>query len=241
MNENNTVIAHTRLRENRTFPLFSPVAEHSVLVEFGEQIDRMTHQQVLNLDKALTSHPFDGFVEAVPAYVSLLVRFDPVLCDHVKAINHLQELLTVRSTLADKFRQHEVGVCYDADLAPNLGQVAETVGLSQDAVIAAHLAGSYDVSMYGFAPGYAYLAGVPEPIHLPRKPAAIRGVAAGSVIIAGPQCLITTLTMPTGWWVIGRSPMKILTGNPARPFLFDVGDRIKFKRISRAEYETESQ
>ena len=59
----------------------------------------------------------------------------------------------------------------------------------------------------------------------------MRGVAAGSVIIAGAQCLVTTLTMPTGWWVIGRSPTRILTGDAARPFLFDVGDRVRFRRV----------
>ena len=91
--------------------------------------------------------------------------------------------------------------------------------------------------MYGFAPGYAYLAGVPGAIHMPRKLAALRGVAAGSVLIAGPQCLVSTITMPTGWWVIGRSPTRILTGDPARPFLFDVGDFVRFRRITRAEYE----
>ena len=104
-------------------------------------------------------------------------------------------------------------------------------------MIAAHLAGEYRVFMYGFAPGYAYLAGVPEALRMPRKATAVRGIAAGSVVIAGPQCLVTTLTMPTGWWIIGRSPTSILTGDPAAPFLFDVGDRVRFRRASRSEYE----
>ncbi|MGB5870551.1 MAG: carboxyltransferase domain-containing protein, partial [Albidovulum sp.] len=59
----------------------------------------------------------------------------------------------------------------------------------------------------------------------------------GSVIIAGPQCLITTLTMPTGWSIIGRSPTRILTGDPTHPFLFDVGDRVSFERIDLATFK----
>jgi len=65
-------------------------------------------------------------------------------------------------------------------------------------------------------------------------------VPGGSVLIAGPQCLVSTLTMPTGWWVIGRSPTRILTGDEDRPFLFDVGDRVSFRRIDRATYEAEA-
>jgi inhibitor of KinA len=88
--------------------------------------------------------------------------------------------------------------------------------------------------MYGFAPGYAYLSGLPAALHLPRKDRAKRAVPAGSVIIAGAQCLITTLTMPTGWWIIGQSPAQVLRDDPDRPFLFDVGDEVRFRRIGRA-------
>ena len=89
----------------------------------------------------------------------------------------------------------------------------------------------------GFAPGFAYLAGVPAAIQLPRKPAPVRGLPAGSVAIAGPQCLTSTLVMPTGWWVIGRSPTRILTDDSERPFLFDVGDEVVFRRIDRATFD----
>jgi inhibitor of KinA len=103
-------------------------------------------------------------------------------------------------------------------------------------VINAHLAGDFHVLMYGFSPGYAYLSGVPSEIQVPRKAAPVRDVAAGSVIIAGPQCLVTTLTMPTGWSIIGRSPTQILTGDDSHPFLFDVGDSVNFERIDQATF-----
>lgn len=220
----------------RDFPCFVPVAEHGLLVEFGERIDPGVHARVLALDAALAAAPCPGFHEAVPAYASLMIRFDPLATDHSAVEAHARTLLS-HALEPRPPTPREVLVCYDVDLAPDLAEVARMAGLSAEAVIAAHLAGRYEVYMYGFAPGYAYLAGVPKPLQLPRKPAAVRGVAAGSVLIAGPQCLVSTLTMPTGWWVIGRSPTRILTGDPDRPFLFDVGDPVRFRRISRAEFE----
>lgn len=216
------------------------MAEHSLLVEFGEKIDRAINDRVLALDAALAAAPFDGFLEAVPTYASLLIRFDPLVADHRTAEGHARGLLG-RKSAARKTTPREVEVCYDADLAPDLSVVAEMTGLSEEAVIATHLSGRYEVFMYGFAPGYAYLAGVPSALHLPRKPSAIRGIAAGSVLIAGPQCLVSTLTMPTGWWIIGRSPTRILTEDAARPFLFDVGDPVTFKRIDRASFGAASR
>jgi inhibitor of KinA len=215
-----------------------PVGERALLVEFGEAIDAAIHENVLRLDERLAAEPVAGFVEAIPAYASLLVVFDPLLTDH-GAIGRAVEQRVVQApsgTRAGAVR--DVSLCYDPELAPDLQRVAEMAGLSADAVIAAHLAGEYKVFMYGFAPGYAYLAGVPEPIRLPRKPTAICDVAAGSVLIAGPQCLVTTLTMPTGWWIIGRSATRILDARAkARPFLFDVGDSVRFRRVTRDEFE----
>jgi inhibitor of KinA len=223
--------------QSSTFPRFQLVADHSVLVEFGETIGAEAHEQVLDLDAALSRTPFAGFMEAVPAYVSILVRFDPLVTDHQAALSAVAALLATAERAARTASAHEVLVCYDDDLAPDLPAVAARVGACVEAVIEAHLSGAYSVFMYGFAPGYAYLAGVPERIQIPRKAAAVRGAAAGSVVIAGPQCLVTTLRMPTGWWNIGRSPTRIFDDGGDRPFLCDVGDRVTFKRISRAEFD----
>lgn len=219
-------------------PRFSPVAEHGLLVEFGDAIDRETNAKVRQLDEAIAADPFDGFLESVPAYASILLRFDPSRCDHASVQQHALQRIGAVDQSSKEATMHEVLVCYEGDLAPDLDAVADACGLSPEEVIAKHLAGSYDVFMYGFAPGYAYLGGVPEQIRLPRKPSALRDIPAGSVLIAGPQCLVTTITMPTGWWIIGRSPTRILTGGEERPFLFEVGDRVRFRRISRREYET---
>jgi inhibitor of KinA len=211
------------------FPIFRAVAEHGLLVEFGTRIDDVTHAAVLALDRALAAKPFAGFAEAVPAYVNLLVRFDTMVTDHRAVEAALLALIIATPPGSMQGERRVVDVVYDG---PDLDEVARRSGLSREAVIAAHLGGDYQVALYGFAPGYAYLSGVPKAIDVPRKEAAVRGVAAGSVIIAAGQCIVTTLTMPTGWWIIGHSPTVILDPKGARPFLFDVGDPVAFRRVA---------
>mgnify|MGYP000303259782 FL=1 len=218
-------------------PYFKAVADHALLVTFADQISDEAHASVIALDKAITSNPPDGIIETVPALVNLLIAFDPIVTDHSMIERKVRTLLENLATQRIEGIQRRVQICYETSLAPDLEAVASTTGLSIDAVINAHLTGDFQVLMYGFAPGYAYLSGVSENIHVPRKTAAVRDVPAGSVIIAGPQCLITTLTMPTGWSIIGRSPSPILTGDPAHPFLFDVGDRVAFERIDLKTFE----
>lgn len=223
--------------ESTSFPRYRPVADHAVLVEFGEAISHDIHDQVRRLDAALSAAPFEGFTEAIPAYASVLVDFDPIVTDHQAVQRAIERLLVANTKAPAKGVEHEVLVCYEDEFSPDLDQVATATGLSREAVIAAHLAGDYSVFMYGFVPGYAYLAGVPDSIQVPRKPSPVRGVPAGAVIIAGPQCIVTTLTMPTGWWIIGRSPTQILGNDEKRPALFDVGDSVRFRRVDRQAFD----
>lgn len=225
----------------RVFPRYRPVGDVGVLVEFGDSIDEAVHARVRALDHAVQSAPFDGFTESVPAYASVLVGYDALTTGPEQVAAHLRRLIDRPAPEGPPRTDREVLVCYDDPFSPDLAGVAERTGLSREAVIAAHLAGDYSVYMYGFAPGYAYLGGVPAEIRLPRKTDPVRGVPAGSLIIAGRQCLVTTLTMPTGWWVVGRSPTRILRPQAEHPFLFAVGDRVRFKRIDRAAYSTLAQ
>ncbi|MGP3697495.1 5-oxoprolinase subunit B family protein [Rhodobacter sp. NSM] len=213
------------------FPRLRPVAERAVLVEFAEEPSPEAEAGVAALDAAVAASPFAGFDEAVPAYVSLLVTFDPLCTDHEAVAAALRSLIAGTPQDRREGRLHELPVCYDEPFARDLAEVADRTGLAPEAVIAAHSGADYRVVMYGFAPGYAYLTGVPGTLHLPRKPAALRDIPSGSLLIAGPQCLVSTLTMPTGWWILGRSPARILTGEAGRPFLFDPGDRVRFRRI----------
>ena len=218
-------------------PHFRSVGAHALLVEFDTEVSDIGNQAVIALDQALNTAEIKGLQEVVPAFVSLLVEFDPLITDHIAIENAIQSLLPTSTAKEDNYRHHTALVCYDEDLAPDLIAVAEASDMSVDAVIKGHLSGDYKICMYGFAPGYAYMAGVPKILHIPRKSAAVRDIPAGSVLIAGPQCLITTLTMPTGWSIIGSSPTEVLLTDPEQPFLFDVGDHVSFERVDRETYE----
>ena len=218
-------------------PTFKAIADYAVLVIFATETSDEAHAHVVALDASITSCPPTGMIETVPAIVNLLVTFDPLLTDHAAVQTAIEHTLATLAAHQVSGVQRCVQICYEPPYSTDLDAVAAATGLSAQAVVNAHLAGDYRVLMYGFAPGYAYLSGVPEPVQIPRKPAAVRDVPAGSVIIAGPQCLVTTLTMPTGWSIIGRSSTRVLTGDPAHPFLFDVGDSVTFERIDTATFE----
>jgi len=218
-------------------PELRPIADTGVLVEFADHIDDGIHQRVLNLDAAVQSATIAGITELIPAYSSLFVGYDALQTDYATISRSIYALLNTGSNQPIDANHWRIPVCYEHDYAPDMPEVCETLNLSAEEVIAHHTAGLYKVYMYGFAPGYAYLGGVAERIQIPRKPGPVMDIPTGSVMIAGPQSLITTVVMPSGWWVIGRTAHTPLQADKDRPFLFSVGDTLEFVSVSRLEFE----
>ena len=212
-------------------PVAQPVGDTAMLLTFGAVIDSSVFDHILALEAAIIADPPLGLVETVPAYVTLLIIFDPLLTDGDTISAVALALTGVTQTSAGTL--HTIPMCSDADLAPDLVEAAERLQISPDALVDTHLATEFRVYMYGFAPGYAYMDGVPPALHLPRKAVPVRSRPAGTIMIAGGQCLITTMPMPTGWWVIGATRTLVL-----RPegFLFQPGDRVRFTAQSRAGF-----
>ena len=224
-----------------TMPTFKLVSDCALLVELGTSVDDDINRMIVNLDGMIAQRAIAGVKEVVPALVNLLVVFDPLTTDHRAVRTEIEALLPLDNDYSKAGRRHALKVCYDGEFCPDLEQVAIACGLSSEAVINVHTSVEYRVSMYGFAPGFAYLTGVPKAIQVPRKAKPVRDIPKGSVMIAGPQCLTTTVKMPTGWSIIGRSDANIITDDNDRPFLFDVGDTVTFKRVKADDLDWVAQ
>ena len=215
-------------------PTIKQVSDCAVLAEFGSVFNQDIKQAVRALAQTIERTPPHGLIDLVPAYVNLLVVFDPLVTDHNQIERQILAMAQTAQRAEIASQHHIIPVCFEPNFAPDLDAVAlDTSANIIDAMTTARL----EVILYGFAPGYAYMDGVPEALRLPRKQQAVRDVPAGSLIIAGNQCLITTLVMPTGWHRIGRTPMTILTNNPEQPIVLGIGDTVSFEAITSAEMQ----
>ncbi len=118
---------------------------------------------------------------------------------------------------------------------PDLAEVADLVGCTPEAVIEAVTAAEFTVAVVGFAPGFAYLAGLPEELaHVPRRARPRPAVAAGSVALANGFAAVYPTASPGGWQLIGRTEMALFTPW-APPFSrLSAGDRVRFSEMSGA-------
>ncbi|MEP5760585.1 MAG: allophanate hydrolase subunit 1 [Litoreibacter sp.] len=221
-----------------TFPLFRAIADHGVLVEFGDHIDDAIHATAVAFDRRISNSNILGLTESVPSYAAVLVGYDPLVTDYDTICTALKPLLNIHEERSLTSSQNwEIPTCYDAKYATDKAEIEDRLNLSIEQIARFHAASTYKVYMYGFSPGVAYLGGTPAPIQVPRKPGPVMGIPAGAVMIAGPQSLIYTVTMPSGWWRIGQAAKTPLQDDPDRPFLFNVGDTVRFKPVTLDEFE----
>lgn len=109
---------------------------------------------------------------------------------------------------------------------PDLAEVAAALGRSTDEVCALHAGATYTVETMGFSPGFAYLAGLPAALELPRRATPRTRVPAGSIAIAGQQTAVYPFDSPGGWHLIGAAVGVKMFG--ADGPLLQLGDRVRF-------------
>lgn len=220
-------------------------SDRSLLVVFGNTISAEHHTRVMDLLHRLQRRPLPGVTSLSPAYASLLLRFDPLRVTGHSLELRLRGLLREtehESSLAPaEAAPMEIPVCYEAPYAPDLPGLAAEAGLTEDKVVALHSAPVYLVYFLGFAPGFGYMGEVDARIALPRFASPRAMVAAGSVGIAGRQTGIYPLAIPGGWRLIGRCPLQLVEAVPGNGIrtLLEPGRRVKFKPISRTEFENQ--
>lgn len=223
-----------------------PLGDSALTIDFGNRISEELNKKVIALFAALQRDPLPGMVEAVPAYSSLTVFYDPVTL--LKKIPPEKTVFDWLKELAEKFLEKKISVrpekerliripvCYEPVFGSDLNRISELKKITAEEIVQLHISVQYRVYMIGFLPGFPYLGEVNERIIVPRKNEPVI-VKAGSVGIAGKQTGIYPLDSPGGWQIIGRTPFRLFNKERDDPVLLNAGDWVEFYLITGDEFE----
>ncbi|MDN3245990.1 allophanate hydrolase subunit 1 [Streptomyces mutabilis] len=198
-----------------------PVGRHAVLVELPDAGRTAAfHAEVLRRRATGTMPPVE---EVVPGARTVLLDGvgDP------EALARGLAAWQVPPAADDDGEVVEIPVRYDG---PDLAEVASLWGVAADEVAALHTAHAYRVAFCGFAPGFGYLTGLPEELHVPRRATPRTRVPAGAVALAGPYSAVYPRATPGGWQLIGTMPDPGPLWDPGREraALLAPGTRVRF-------------
>ena len=216
------------------------MGDAAFLVTLGDRPDphvtSRAHAVAIAVDRLRARHAAIG--RAVPAHASVLVPFDPLVMargdaqDIVAAA--VEEVLAASpATLGDDDAPAiELPVRYGGTDGPDLDDVARQLGIAATEVVGLHAAAEYRVLFLGFAPGFAYLGGLPPALATPRRATPRERVRPGSVAIAGEQTGVYPLAMPGGWNLIGRTDAELFDPSAAVPARLRPGALVRFVDVS---------
>ena len=226
--------------------------DKAVSVVFGSVINKEINGRIRALKNALLSLNVDGITEMVTTYAALCVHFEPALIRRKDLIAKIEAVLPgimvaeIEAGQAKENPAHgcgeagqvkEIPVLYGGEVGPDLSDCAAKEGKTAEEIIRIHTSHEHYIYMLGFSPGHPYSARDEEPFSFGRRETPRVRIPERSVVVQRNLTNITPFSQPCGWQVIGSTPLDITDYGRNEPFLFEAGDRIKFKAIDRAEYD----
>lgn len=219
----------------RAHPVIRSLGDTGLSVEFADHIDPEVIAQVHAFDAAFNKLDLAGVIETVPTYRGITIMIDPLAADVAEIEAAALDLASKRADVRAAGRLWAVPVTYGNGVATDLDDLAAHAGMTPADVIAAHIAPSYLVAMIGFLPGFCYLSGLDPRLAMPRRSAPRAKIPASSISIGGQQTALGSIEGPSGWHVIGRTPVRPFQPGRVPAFLFEPGDRIQFRPITAQE------
>jgi len=213
------------------------VGDRALTVEFENQVSRAVSQKVTALQDQLLSREIPGLGELVPTYRALLIHYDPLRIDPDElartvslAAGDLPPAASISGTVV------EIPVLYGGEYGPDLEDVARAEDKAPEEIIRIHSGSDHYVYMLGFAPGHPYAARAEKPFSIRRRETPRLKVPGGSVGVQRDMSDIIPFEMPTGWNVIGTTPILVCDYRRENPFLLKAGDWIRHVPIDLSRF-----
>jgi KipI family sensor histidine kinase inhibitor len=197
-----------------------PYGDRALLVELPDLA------AVAAVRAALERTPLPGQRELVPAARTVLVVLDrlPTAAD----TGAVGEIPLEPAGGRQEGPQVDLPVVFDG---PDLAEVAELTGRPVADLVETLTTTELTVAFGGFAPGFAYLAGLPPELHVPRRATPRTRVPAGSVGLAGPFAGAYPQASPGGWQLVGRTDALLFDVDRTPPALLPPGARVRFRKV----------
>ncbi|MFI0432089.1 MAG: allophanate hydrolase subunit 1 [Candidatus Nanopelagicales bacterium] len=195
---------------------FHQYGEHAVLIDTAPGLSHLVAAEARRTFGA-------GLLDAVPTAACVLLDFArPTSAEQVAAV-----LPAPDNAAAGPADSAAVTIQADFD-GPDLAEVAAAADCSPERVVELLTAVELTVEFCGFAPGFAYLIGLPEVLHLPRRATPRTRVPAGSVALAAGYAAVYPADSPGGWHLVGRTRTALFRPDRDPPALLQPGMRVRF-------------
>lgn len=190
-----------------------PIGDSAITITFGNEIDESTHHQINQFLQNFRRNKIDGVIECVPTYTSIAIFYDPAKVEFSQLVKNIYSIY--ESSMESSPQRpivYRIPVYYGGESGPDLRFVAEFNNISEQEVINLHSDREYLIYMIGFVPG--------------------------SVGIGGNQTGIYPTEVPSGWRIIGITPLSLFDIKNDKPSQLSAGNYVTFFPVNYEEFLT---
>ena len=222
------------------FKKLNNIGDCGVVCDFGDEVNKSINTSVIKLfhhiKKEVSKGNLEGVLNYTPSYNKLIINFDLEKINSSRIIDFLKSVDFSIINISQNSKKWTIPICYDFEM--DLKNMSKTLKIDKDEIINIHLNTDFFIYMVGFVPGHPFMGDLDSKLFLNLLKTPRVKIPAGSVGIVEKFCNIYPYESPGGWNIIGRSPAKLFNKkNETNPCLLSPGDSVKFKSISRKEFE----
>jgi len=223
------------------FKKLNNIGDCGIACDFGDEVNRSINTSVIKLfhhiRKEVSEGNLNGVLNCTPSYNKLIINFDLEKTNSSEIMNFLKSVDFTKLNISQNSKTWTIPVCYDFEM--DLANMSKALKIDKDEIINIHLNTDFFVYMVGFIPGHPFMGDLDSKLFLNRLKTPRVKIPSGSVGIVEKFCNIYPYESPGGWNIIGRTPIKLFKKkDESNPCLLSPGDSVKFKSISKKEFET---
>ncbi len=217
------------------------IGDSAIVCDFGDEVNQTINNEVIKLfyfiKKQSELEKIKGILNCTPSYNKLVISFDLKKISYNEVSDFIKSSQFNNLNFKQEKKQWNIPICYEFEM--DLTNMSKELNLHKEEIINIHAKSTYFIYMIGFVPGHPFMGDVDKKLFLNRLKTPRVKVPAGSVGIVENFCNIYPYESPGGWNIIGRTPIKLFNNKDnLNPCLLSPGDIIKFKPISKKEFNS---
>ena len=213
------------------------LGDAAVYCDFGKDVNQEINTNVINYFKNIKDKKIEGITNITPSYNKLIVSFDLEITSYSK-VKKIIENLELEKKFEKENKLIEIPVCCEKDFKLDHDRLEKKLSITYDKILEIFFSKEYFCYMTGFIAGMPFLGDVSEKLRVKRLETPRVKVPKGSIGLTEQFCNIYTYESPGGWNIIGNTPLEIFNKeNLSVPALINPGDKVKFYKITKEEYD----
>ena len=213
------------------------LGDSALYCDFGNEVNKEINSLVIKYFYNIKRLNINGVTNLTPSYNKLIISFDLNILNFL-SLKKIIENAEINDVLISNRSQKEIPVCCDNEYALDIKRLESRLNLKTEIIFENFFKNEYFCYMTGFVAGMPFLGDLSKDMRLKRLETPRVKVPKGSVGITEQFCNIYSFESPGGWNIIGNTPLDIFDiSNKNTPNLISPGDSVKFKRITREQYD----